>query len=487
MKTIKQILENIKIIKLIGNDNLEINELVLDSRKPSTNSMFFAVVGTVSDAHQFIPQAINNGSIAIVCSQLPENLFPKITYILVENVQQVVGFVSHKFLDSPSEKLKLIGITGTNGKTSTTTMLFDLVTSLGYKCGLISTVEYRIGDKIYPSTHTTPDAIRLNNLLKQMVDEKVEYCFMEVSSHAIDQGRINGLEFTGAAFTNITHDHLDYHHTFDNYIKAKKKFFDQLPIDAFALTNKDDKNGLVMLQNTKSSKFTYSLHHISDFKCKIIETDFTGLNLQIDGYEAWFPVVGEFNAYNLLCVYSIAFLLHFNKEEVIVNLSKISGVRGRFEVVRSQNKVTAIIDYAHTPDALENVLKTIDQIRTGNEQLITVMGCGGNRDKAKRPLMAQIALKYSNKVILTSDNPRDENPDDIIEEMMTGVDASNYKKVIKMVDRYEAIKLAVVFSKPNDIILISGKGHETYQEIKGTKHPFNDKEITINLFKEILI
>ncbi|MDP2174832.1 MAG: UDP-N-acetylmuramoyl-L-alanyl-D-glutamate--2,6-diaminopimelate ligase [Bacteroidota bacterium] len=472
-------------IQFFGNENPLIENLVLDSRDAKIGSLFFAVVGTKTDAHQFIPQIIENGVSAIVCSKLPDTINPEVAYVLVEDVQQSVGYFASAFYDFPSEKLKLIGVTGTNGKTTCTSILFHLFQSLGYQCGLISTVEYLIGNQTFHSTHTTPDPIKLNALLHQMVEAQCSHCFMEVSSHSVVQGRINGLAFDGGVFTNITHDHLDYHGTFDAYIKAKKGFFDALSIDAFALTNADDKNGKVMLQNTKASKYTYAIHSPADFTCKVLECDFNGLLLRIEKIEAWFNLVGKFNAYNLLTVYATAFLMGEKHEDIITHLTKQTRVSGRFEVLRSSNGVVAIVDYAHTPDALENVLETINQIRTKNEQLITVVGCGGDRDKEKRPKMGKISTKMSDKVIFTSDNPRSEKPEAIIEEMIGGVDASHYKKMLKIVDRKEAIRTALMMSQKGDIILVAGKGHETYQEIQGVKHAFDDRIIIYDIFKEL--
>ncbi len=459
MKALADIIKDITVIEIIGNQNVDINTLVLDSRKAEAGALFFAVKGTTTDAHNFIPDVIQKGASVIVCSDIPETINPEVTYIKVKDVQQTVGFVASAFYNYPSSQFKLIGITGTNGKTTTTTMLHQLFTALGNTCGLISTVEYIIGTTTYSSTHTTPDPIRLNELMAEMVSKNCNYCFMEVSSHAVVQGRINGLAFDGGAFTNITHDHLDYHLTFDNYIKAKKQFFDQLPQDAFALTNKDDRNGMVMLQNTKASKYSYALHTQADFTCKIIENDFSGLLLKIDNREAWFGLVGKFNAYNLLTVYAIAFLLEIEPELIITKLSLLGRVNGRFEVYRSEKGIIGIVDYAHTPDALKNVLDTINAIRTKNEQLITVVGCGGNRDKTKRPIMASVVAQLSDKVILTSDNPRDEDPTAIIEEMAAGIDATQYKKTLKITDRKEAIRTAVMLCEAKDLILIAGKRH----------------------------
>jgi UDP-N-acetylmuramoyl-L-alanyl-D-glutamate--2,6-diaminopimelate ligase len=485
MRLLQDIAHYKGIVSIHGAANPAVEKLGLDSRQVTKNTLFFAVVGTSTDAHRFIPQVVADGASVVVCSTLPQELASSVTYVLVDDVQQSVGYFASAFYGFPSREMKLIGVTGTNGKTTCTTMLHNLFTSFGNKCGLISTVEYIIGKESFISTHTTPDPIRLNKLMADMVDQGCGYCFMEVSSHAIVQGRINALEFNGGVFTNITHDHLDYHVTFDNYIKAKKSFFDHLPSDAFALTNKDDKNGMVMLQNSKASKFSYALHSVADFQCRIIENDFEGLLLKIDQIEAWFGLAGKFNAYNLLAVYSTAFLLGIEPQEIITHLSRQGRVNGRFEVYRSPQGVIGIVDYAHTPDALENVLETINHIRTANEQLTTVVGCGGNRDKDKRPVMGRVAGRMSDKLILTSDNPRNEDPEMIISGMMEGVDPSDYKKVLKITDRKEAIRTAVMLSKPKDIILIAGKGHETYQEINGVKYPFDDRNILSDIFNQI--
>ncbi|MGZ4049826.1 MAG: UDP-N-acetylmuramoyl-L-alanyl-D-glutamate--2,6-diaminopimelate ligase, partial [Bacteroidia bacterium] len=398
----------------------------------------------------------------------------KITYIKVKDTTVALGIIAGNFYDNPSEKLKLVGVTGTNGKTTTVTLLFNLFKKLGYKVGLLSTVKNQINNDVIPATHTTPDAIQLNSLLRQMVEKGCTHCFMEVSSHAVVQNRIAGIHFAGGVFSNITHDHLDYHKTFDEYIKAKKRFFDSLGSDAFALTNKDDANGEVMLQNTRAVKKTYSLRSMADFRCKVVENQFSGLLLNIDNNEVWTKLIGSFNAYNLLAVYATAILLKEDKTNVLTTLSSLSSVEGRFQYVRTDKGVVGVVDYAHTPDALLNVLKTIADIRTGNEQVITVVGCGGDRDAAKRPLMAKIACDLSNKVILTSDNPRSEDPEAIIREMQAGVDGVNNKKTISITDRSEAIKTACSYAKQGDIILVAGKGHEKYQEIKGVKHPFDD-------------
>lgn len=484
-RRLKDIADYKGVLAVHGDTNQEVSFLELDSRKVDKGAMFFAVKGTAVDAHKFIPDVIAKGASVVVCSTLPEEMPAHVTFVEVDDVQQSVGFFASAFYGHPSSKFKLVGITGTNGKTTTATMLFNLFSDLGNTCGLVSTVDYRIGGKIYNSSHTTPDPIKLNALMAEMVAADCSYCFMEVSSHAVVQGRINGLQFDGAVFTNITHDHLDYHGTFDNYIKAKKLFFDQLPHEAFALVNKDDRNGMVMVQNTKASKYTYAMKSAADFTCRILESDFEGLLLKLDQDEVWFNLVGRFNAYNLLAVYAVAFLLEVDRQDILMHMSKQPGVNGRFEVYRSPKGIIGIVDYAHTPDALDNVLSTINEIRSTNEQLLTVVGCGGNRDKEKRPVMAKVASKASDRVILTSDNPRDEDPDMIIGEMMAGVEASDYKKVLKITDRKEAIRAAMLMSKPKDIVLIAGKGHETYQEIKGVKHPFDDRKILLELFKEI--
>ncbi len=474
MKLLKDIIYKVGLIEVVGSTNVAITAISFDSRKIEKDSLFVAVKGTLSDGHKYIDDTISNGALAILCEELPENLNEKITYIKVKDATLALGIVASNFYDNPSERIKLIGITGTNGKTTTATLLFNLFKKLGYKVGLLSTVKNQINNDIIPSTHTTPDAIQLNALLSQMIEKACTHCFMEVSSHAIVQNRIAGVHFVGGVFTNITHDHLDYHKTFDEYIKAKKRFFDLLGNDAFALTNKDDANGEVMLQNTKATKKTYSLRAMADYKCKVVENQFSGLLLNIDNQEVWSKLIGSFNAYNLLAVYATAVLLKEDKTNVLTTLSSLSSVEGRFQYVRTDNGIIGIVDYAHTPDALVNVLKTIADIRTGNEQVITVVGCGGDRDSAKRPIMAKIACDLSTKVILTSDNPRSEAPEAIIKEMQKGVDVVNNKKTISITDRSEAIKTACSYAKQGDIILIAGKGHEKYQEIKGVKHPFDD-------------
>ena len=477
MKKLSDILYNCKVIQIIGNENLMIKNISFDSRKIEANCLFIAIKGTQSDGHQYIAQTIGKGAIAIVCEDLPKKLDKNTTYIKVENSSYALGKIASNFYDRPSEKLKLVGITGTNGKTTTVTLLFNLFRSLGYNVGLLSTISNRINDNEITSTHTTPDAIQLNALLKQMIEAGCSHCFMEVSSHAVVQNRIAGLTFSGGIFSNITHDHLDFHKTFAEYIKAKKLFFDNLPSNAFALTNVDDKNGKVMIQNTKAAKYSYSLQMMADFKCRIIENELNGLFLNIDGIETSTKLVGSFNAYNILAVYSAAIILGEDKIEVLKQLSNLNAAEGRFEYIKSKDNITAIVDYAHTPDALINVLKTIETIRTKNEQLITVVGAGGNRDAQKRPIMAKIASEMSDMLILTSDNPRNENPENILQEMEAGVDITQKRKVLTIINRKEAIKTACAMAKPGDIILVAGKGHEKYQEIKGIKHHFDDKEI----------
>ncbi|MDW8331022.1 MAG: UDP-N-acetylmuramoyl-L-alanyl-D-glutamate--2,6-diaminopimelate ligase [Cyclobacteriaceae bacterium] len=477
MAELKDILYGVNITSSVGDMNVEVKDICFDSRQVTKGSLFVAVKGTQTDGHQYIDRAVQQGAVAIVCEQLPDTLYEKSTCVTVKDSARALGIIAANFFGAPSQKLKLTGVTGTNGKTTVATLLYKLFSALGYKTGLISTVEYRIQDKVFPSTHTTPDPVQLNRLLRQMVDEGCTHVFMEVSSHAVVQERIAGLAFAGGIFTNITHDHLDYHKTFENYIKAKKKFFDELQTGAFALVNADDKRGMVMLQNTRATKKTYALKKLADFKGKILANTLDGLEMDIDGRQVWFKLIGDFNAYNLLAVYGAAVLLGEQPDEVLRILSDTTGAAGRFERVTSSAKITAIVDYAHTPDALKNVLETIHAFRTGNEQVITVVGCGGNRDRAKRPLMASIAVKLSDKVVLTSDNPRDEDPMDIIREMQTGITPSESRKTLVIPDREEAIKTACLMARENDIVLVAGKGHETYQEIKGVKHPFDDREV----------
>jgi UDP-N-acetylmuramoyl-L-alanyl-D-glutamate--2,6-diaminopimelate ligase len=444
--------------------------------------MFIATVGTVADGHQFITSAIEKGASVIVCEKLPKKLDATVTYVVVDNSSRAMGLIAAAYYQHPSKKLKLVGVTGTNGKTTVATLLSNLFQELGYKVGLLSTVENKINNTVIPSTHTTPDSITINELLLDMIAANCDYCFMEVSSHATVQERIAGLSFTGAIFTNISHDHLDFHQTFEEYIKAKKYFFDQLPASAFALTNSDDKRGAVMLQNTKAHAKTYALQSMATFKAKIIENQFSGLFLNIDAEEVWFKMVGSFNAYNLLAVYATAMLLDQDKTRVLTILSTLSGAEGRFDYTIAPNGVIGIVDYAHTPDAIKNVLQTIANIRKGNETVIAIVGCGGDRDKTKRPIMAEVACKLSDKVILTSDNPRTEDPAAILKEMEAGVPISLKKKTITIQDRKEAIRTACHLAKSGDIILLAGKGHEKYQEINGVKFPFDDKQI----FSEIM-
>lgn len=485
MAILQDILYGVAIEQVLGSTSVEVEQITFDSRKVFPNSLFVAIKGTQSDGHQYIPQVEESGAGVIVSEVLPQEIKENITYVKVANSAKALGIIAANFYDNPSSKLKLVGVTGTNGKTTVGTLLYKLFRELGYKVGLISTVENQINDVIIPSTHTTPDQIAINKLLAQMVEAGCDYCFMEVSSHAVAQYRIEGLVFAGGIFTNITHDHLDFHLTFDNYIKAKKAFFDHLPKPAFALTNVDDKNGEVMLQNTKAGKKSFALRSMADFKCKVIENQFSGLHLDIDGQEVYFKLVGDFNAYNILAVYATAMLLGQDKIDVLTILSELSGAEGRFDYIISPNKVVGIIDYAHTPDALSNVLSTIENIRNGNESIITIIGCGGDRDKTKRPVMAKTACDWSTKVIFTSDNPRSEDPEAIIKDMQEGVTPVNQRKVLTIVDRKEAIKTACHLAKPGDIILLAGKGHEKYQEIKGIKTDFDDKKILLNLFNEL--
>lgn len=485
MKLLSDILYKVRLEEIHGSTHFAISSATFDSRKVKKDSLFVAIKGTASDGHAFIPNAVESGAIAIVCEDLPTERSESVTYIKVKNSSEALGFIACNFYDNPSEKLKLVGITGTNGKTTTVTLLFNLFRSLGYSVGLLSTVQNKINNTVIPATHTTPDALSLNELLSQMVEQGCEYAFMEVSSHAIVQHRVTGIHFTGAAFSNITHDHLDYHKTFDEYIKAKKGLFDHLNSDAFALVNIDDKNGTVMVQNTKAHKYSYSLRSVADFKCKVLENHLNGLLLNIDGKEVWVKLIGSFNAYNVLAVYSIAVLLKQDPTNVLTALSNLNSVEGRFQYFKSKNGVIGIIDYAHTPDALKNVLETIKDIRTGNEQVITLVGCGGDRDTTKRPVMAAIACEYSNKIILTSDNPRSEDPEEILNQMQKGVSPADGKKTLRISDRKEAIRTACTLAKTGDIILIAGKGHEKYQEIKGVKHDFDDYKIFKETINEI--
>ena len=477
MKALTDLLRDVNIKQIKGAADAKISGITYDSREVKAGSMFFAVKGTRVDGHSYISQVIEKGAIAIVCEDFPEKLNDGITYIKVADSSYSSGTIASNWFGNPSKKLKLVGITGTNGKTTTVTLLFNLFRELGYHTGLLSTILNRIDDEIIPSTHTTPDAIQLNFLLDHMVENGCSYCFMEVSSHSIVQNRIAGLTFTGGIFSNITLDHLDFHKTFDEYLKAKKRFFDELPSTAFALTNLDDRNGMVMLQNTKATKHTYSFQKMADFKGRIIEAPLDGLHLDLDGNEIWCRLVGRFNGYNLMAVYAAGVLLEQDPLEVLTILSNLESVEGRFDYIKSPQGIIGIVDYAHTPDALQNVLETINQLRKGNEMLITVVGCGGDRDKSKRPIMAKIAARLSDRVILTSDNPRSEVPEQIITEMLAGVEKEFARNVQNITDRHDAIRIACAMTRDNDIILIAGKGHEKYQDIMGVKHSFDDKEI----------
>lgn len=484
MKAIKDILYKVSLTSTIGDMERRVSGVVFDSRKVEERSVFVAIAGTQVDGHEFIATALEKGATVIVCEKLPEVIKEDITYVQVVNSAKALGIIASNFYDNPSEKIKVVAVTGTNGKTTTVTLLHQLFVSMGYSTGLLSTVENKINSQVIPATHTTPDAVSVQALLRRMVDEGCTHCFMEASSHAIVQERIAGLKLTGAVFTNITHDHLDYHGTFDEYIKAKKKLFDELPKDAFALINGDDKRASVMVQNCKATHQTFALKTSADFKGKIISNTLEGLELEINSKLIWFRMIGAFNAYNLLGVLGVAVLLGEDEDEVLRVLSAIRGAKGRFDRI-SIGGIIAIVDYAHTPDALDNVLKTINGVRTGNEQLITVVGCGGNRDKAKRPIMAKLAVSESTKAIFTSDNPRFEDPMEILRDMQAGVGPSEARKTLTIEDRREAIKTAVMFSQKGDIILIAGKGHEDYQEIKGVKHHFDDAEVVTEILEQL--
>lgn len=478
MPILKDILYKVKIVAVQGSTDIAIQSIYIDSREVQVGSVFVAIKGTNSDGHQFIETAIQKGAIAIVCEELPSILTNNVTYIQVGNTQEAVAYMAHHFYGEPSSNMKVIGVTGTNGKTTIATLLYQLFTALGYTCGLISTVQNHIGKKVVPSTHTTPDAIGLQALLQKMLQAGCTHVFMECSSHAIHQQRITGMHFIGAIFSNITHDHLDYHQTFDEYIRVKKSFFDHLPKTAFAISNADDKRGTIMLQNTSARKYYYSLKTIADFKGKILENSLSGLSMMINDEEVHFRMIGDFNAYNLLAVYGAAICLGENKHQILTQLSMLKGAEGRFDYYTSthQNIIT-IIDYAHTPDALKNVLSTIQALRKSGEHIITVVGCGGDRDKTKRPIMAEVAAALSDQLFITSDNPRSEDPQTIIQDMQAGLNSAGKRKTIAINDRKEAIKAAIQFAKDGDIILIAGKGHEKYQEIKGVKYPFDDKEV----------
>lgn len=479
MKSLKDILYGVSLKQVKGSTAEQITGLCFDSRNVTPGVLFIAVRGTETDGHAFIDRAIELGAKAVLCEEFPEVLLQNVSYFMTDNSAKALGILASNYYDNPSSKLKLVGVTGTNGKTTVATLLFQLFMAMGYKTGLISTVQNQINKLVIPATHTTPDPLVLNSLLNDMVESGCDFCFMEVSSHAMAQSRTEGLTFAGGIFTNLTHDHLDFHKTFDAYLKAKKSFFEGLGKQSFALTNIDDKNGIVMLQNTGAHRKTYGLKNMADFKAKIIENHFSGLLLNIEGEEVWFKMVGSFNAYNLLAVYATALLLEQDRTRVLTSLSRLSGAEGRFDYIISPSGIIGIVDYAHTPDAVQNVLSTIQDIRKGTEQVITVLGCGGNRDKAKRPLMAQVACDWSTKVILTSDNPRMENPELIIRDMEMGVMPDKKRKTLSIIDRKEAIRTACHLAKPGDIILVAGKGHEKYQDIGGQKLPFDDKEILI--------
>ena len=489
---IKEILVNCNLLDLVGDKDIDITKVSFDSRDVDSGTLFFAVRGTQTDGHAYIEKAVEQGAIGVVCEKLPKTFKEGVTYIRVDDSAHVLGVAASNFYGNPSKSLKLTGVTGTNGKTTIATLLYRLFTDAGYACGLLSTIENIVDHEVIPSTHTTPDPVELNALLRKMVDHGCEYAFMEVSSHAIDQSRIAGLHFAGGIFTNLTHDHLDYHKTMANYRNAKKRFFDDLPSSAFALTNLDDKNGNVMLQNTKAKKLSYALKHDADFKGIVLESHFDGMLMKVNNTELYTRLVGGFNASNILAIYGAAVALGFDKDELLVEISKLHGANGRFDMVHSDCGIVGIVDYAHTPDALENVLKTINEVMktenaqrsTLNAQLITVVGCGGNRDTTKRPEMAAVAAKLSDKVILTSDNPRNEDPDEIIRQMKEGLSADDMRKVLSITDRREAIRTAVMLAKKGDIILLAGKGHEDYQIIKGEKRHFDDKEELSNALKE---
>ncbi len=482
MKKLTEILEGCKVQVVSGKTEINVNGIAFDSRNIKEKYLFIAIKGTNVDGHDYISSAIEKGAKAVICESLPKETVPGVTYILSDNPAKALGSVASNFYDKPTHQLQLIGVTGTNGKTTTVTLLYRLFKKLGHKVGLLSTIRNYIDDEVVGATHTTPDAVQINQLLQKMVKKGCEYAFMEVSSHSVVQERISGLYFKGGIFTNITHDHLDYHETFEAYIKAKKQFFDHLPANAFALINSDDKNGRIMVQNTSARISYYGIKTMADYKAKIIENHFEGMLLNVGKIELWTKFLGEFNAYNLLAVYACARLLEQPEEEVLKIISAFDTVEGRFEYLKSNDGVVAIVDYAHTPDALLNVLNTINQIRTGNEKLITIVGAGGNRDKAKRPKMARVAVENSDKVILTSDNPRYEDPEAILKDMEEGIDEQYKRNYLVISDRKKAIQTACTMSLQGDIILVAGKGHETYQEIKGVRNHFNDKEIIADQF-----
>ena len=485
MKLLKDILYKVTLNAVTGSTSIPVDNIVFDSRKVSNQDVFVAIKGTLSDGHEYIKIAIEKGAIAVICESIPETLVSGITYVEVDNTSSALAIMSSNYYDVPSGNLKLVGVTGTNGKTTIATLLYQLFKNAGFKVGLLSTVSVMVDSTEYPATHTTPDSLTINKYLKEMNDVGVEFCFMEVSSHGIHQKRTEGLHFEGGIFTNLTHDHLDYHKTFAEYRDVKKLFFDQLSKTAFALVNVDDKNGLFMLQNTEAKKHTYALKSYADYKAQILENQLSGLLLKVNDSEVWTRLIGSFNAYNVLAIYATAELLGLEKVEILRLISGLESVSGRFQYLISDEKITAIIDYAHTPDALKNVLETINSIRTKNEELITVVGCGGDRDKTKRPKMGHIASALSTRVIFTSDNPRSEDPETIIKEIESGVEPQNFKKAISITDRNQAIKTACQLANANDIILIAGKGHETYQEIKGERYDFDDYKTVQELLKQL--
>ena len=485
MKQLKDILYKVHIEAVHGATDITVSKIEFDSRKIELNDVFVAIRGTLSDGHDYIEKALSLGAIAVICEEFPSVIVNGVTYIKVKDSNEALAFLAANYYENPSENIRLVGVTGTNGKTTIASLLYQLFKKAGYKVGLLSTVKIMVDEQEFKATHTTPDSLTINKYLDLMVQEGCEFCFMEVSSHGVHQKRTEALRFEGGVFTNLSHDHLDYHNTFAEYRDVKKSFFDNLPKSAFAITNIDDKNGLVMLQNTKAKKLTYALKSYADYKAQILENQLSGLLLKINDNEVWVKLIGSFNAYNLLAIYGVAVELGIEKTEALRLLSELESVSGRFQFIVSESKITAIVDYAHTPDALENVLKTIEDIRTKNEQLITVVGCGGDRDKTKRPIMANIASSMSDKAIFTSDNPRTENPETIIEEMEKGVEPQDFKKTVSILDRKQAIKTACQLANPNDIILIAGKGHETYQEINGVRHDFDDLKIVTELLQQL--
>jgi UDP-N-acetylmuramoyl-L-alanyl-D-glutamate--2,6-diaminopimelate ligase len=485
MKVLKDILYKVAIEAVKGPTDIAINKIEFDSRKVELNDVFVAIKGSLSDGHTFIDKALELGATAVICETFPERIVNGVTYIQVKSSNEALAFLSANFYENPSQKLRLVGVTGTNGKTTIASLLYQLFKNAGYKVGLLSTVKILVDETEYKATHTTPDSLTINHFLNEMVETGCEFCFMEVSSHGVHQKRTEALHFEGGIFTNLSHDHLDYHNTFAEYRDVKKSFFDHLPKSAFAIVNVDDKNGAVMVQNTKAKKVTYALKSYADYRAQILENQFTGLLLKVNNHELWTKLIGSFNAYNLLAIFATAIELGLEEQEALRLVSALESVSGRFQYIVSENKITAIVDYAHTPDALENVLKTIENIRTRNEQLITVVGCGGDRDKTKRPIMAKIASELSDKAIFTSDNPRTENPETIIEEMEKGVEPQNFKKTLSIIDRKQAIKTACQLANSGDIILIAGKGHETYQEINGIRHDFDDMKIVKEILEQL--